>query len=109
MIHRITPCPKMFTFRTNKYIEKKLFSVNKTCLNRTHTCNCDFLDAKWHSDEGYYQTSKYGGLGITKMVFLQQENLQSDALGRITLGPLECVETSKKHKMTLNIILKFHV
>lgn len=29
------------------------------------------------------------------MVFLQQENLQSDALGRITLGPLECVETSK--------------
>ncbi|XP_050531839.1 axotactin isoform X2 [Daktulosphaira vitifoliae] len=69
-------------------------SVNKTCLNRTHSCNCDFLDAKWHSDEGFYQTSKYGGLGITKMVFLQQENLQSDALGRITLGPLECVETN---------------
>lgn len=69
--------------------------MNKTCSNRTHSCNCDFPDAKWHSDEGHYQTSKYGGLGITKMVFLKQENLQPDALGRVTLGPLECVETSK--------------
>lgn len=72
----------------------KLSLVNKTCSNRTHSCNCDFPDAKWHSDEGHYLTSKYGGLGIIKMVFLHQENLQSDALGRITLGPLECVETS---------------
>lgn len=71
-----------------------LILVNKTCSNRTHSCNCDFPDAKWNSDEGHYLTSKYGGLGITKMVFLQQENLQPDALGRITLGPLECVETS---------------
>lgn len=77
----------------NKYFVFSL--VNKTCSNRTHSCNCDFPDAKWHSDEGHYQTSKYGGLGITKMVFLKQENLQPDALGRVTLGPLECVETSK--------------
>lgn len=71
------------------------FLVNKTCSNRTHSCNCDYPDAKWHSDEGHYQTSKYGGLGITKMVFLKQDNLQPDALGRVTLGPLECVETSE--------------
>lgn len=78
----------------DKYLFFFSFLVNKTCSNRTHSCNCDFPDAKWHSDEGHYQTSKYGGLGITKMVFLQQEHLQADALGRITLGPLECVETS---------------
>lgn len=76
------------------YFTYYLFLVNKTCSNRTHSCNCDFPDAKWHSDEGHYLTSKYGGLGITKMVFLQQEHLELDALGRITLGPLECVETS---------------
>lgn len=29
------------------------------------------------------------------MVFLQQQGLPTDAQGRITLGPLECVETSK--------------
>lgn len=84
----------IFNFNFIYCVTKNLISVNKTCSNRTHSCNCDFPDAKWHSDEGYYQTSKYGGLGITKMVFLQQENLQLDALGRITLGPLECVETS---------------
>lgn len=34
-------------------------------------------------------------LGITDMFFLQQKDLPEDAQGRITLGPLECVETSK--------------
>lgn len=29
------------------------------------------------------------------MVFLQQKDLEKNALGRITLGPLECVEASK--------------
>lgn len=28
------------------------------------------------------------------MYFLQQNDLEEDAQGRITLGPLECVETS---------------
>lgn len=30
------------------------------------------------------------------MVFIQQPGLADDAQGRITLGPLECVETSKE-------------
>lgn len=30
------------------------------------------------------------------MYFLQQPGLPEDALGRITLGPLECVETSMR-------------
>lgn len=47
---------------------------------------------KWLSDEGYYETPD--SLGITGMVFLQQRDLEEDARGRITLGPLECVETS---------------
>lgn len=37
------------------------------------------------------------------MVFLQQQDLKEDALGRITLGPLECVETSMSHKIRITI------
>lgn len=69
--------------------------VNKTCINPNLSCNCDFTGNgdKWLSDEGYYETPD--SLGITGMVFLQQRDLEEDAQGRITLGPLECVETSK--------------
>ena len=56
------------------------------------SCNCDISESKWHSDEGHFNTPS--SLGITEMVFLQQKDLDADALGRITLGPLECVETS---------------
>ncbi|KAK6631049.1 hypothetical protein RUM44_003221 [Polyplax serrata] len=67
--------------------------VNRTCVNPLQSCNCDYIsEAKWHSDEGHYMTPN--SLGITQMVFLQQKDLAADALGRITLGPLECVETN---------------
>lgn len=56
---------------------------------------------KWLSDEGYYETPD--ALGITSMVFLQQRDLEEDAQGRITLGPLECVETSMINKV-VNVI-----
>lgn len=52
------------------------------------------MDSKWLSDEGSYQDSQ--SLGITSMYFLQQKHLDEEAQGRITLGPLECVETSKE-------------
>lgn len=63
-------------------------------MNPDQSCNCDISEAKWLSDEGYYISPN--SLGITQMVFLQQSDLDKDALGRITLGPLECVETSKR-------------
>lgn len=69
--------------------------VNRTCVNSNLSCNCDVSAGnagKWLSDEGYYETPD--SLGITRMVFLQQKDLEEDARGRITLGPLECVETS---------------
>lgn len=69
--------------------------VNRTCVSPSQSCNCDVSAGnagKWLSDEGYYETPD--SLGITKMVFLQQKDLEEDARGRITLGPLECVETS---------------
>ena len=67
--------------------------MERKCENPSQWCNCDDVeDDKWNSDEGYYTSVK--SLGITEMYFLQQENLERDALGRITLGPLECVETS---------------
>lgn len=68
-------------------------AVDRKCENPALWCNCDDIeDDKWNSDEGYYTTGS--SLGITQMVFLQQQDLKEDALGRITLGPLECVETS---------------
>ncbi|KAJ8683559.1 hypothetical protein QAD02_019351 [Eretmocerus hayati] len=66
--------------------------VNRTCVNANLSCNCDVPAGKWLSDEGYYETPE--ALGITEMVFLQQRDLEEDAQGRITLGPLECVETN---------------
>lgn len=57
-----------------------------------HSCNCDVRENKWFSDEGYY--SDPTSLGITKMYFLQQRDLDEEAQARITLGPLECVETN---------------
>lgn len=69
-------------------------SVGKQCNKPTQWCNCDDLDQdKWGTDDGYFTNAN--SLGITDMVFLQQPYLTPDALGRITLGPLECVETSK--------------
>ncbi|KAB0796088.1 hypothetical protein PPYR_10149 [Photinus pyralis] len=67
-------------------------SVGRKCENPTQWCNCDSEDDKWNSDDGYY--TRGSSLGITEMIFLQQPDLPEDALGRITLGPLECVETN---------------
>ncbi|XP_044268860.1 contactin-associated protein like 5-1 isoform X2 [Tribolium madens] len=68
-------------------------SIGKKCENPSQWCNCDdAADDKWNSDDGYYTTAK--SLGITQMVFLQPPDLPNEALGRVTLGPLECVETN---------------
>ncbi|KAL4713118.1 hypothetical protein ACJJTC_004504 [Scirpophaga incertulas] len=66
--------------------------VNATCVNPTQSCHCDANENKWHSDEGVLVDPK--SLGITEMFFLQQKDLTEEAQGRITLGPLECVETN---------------
>ncbi|KAH0947033.1 hypothetical protein HN011_011048 [Eciton burchellii] len=69
--------------------------MNRTCVHSNLSCNCDVSTGnagKWLSDEGFYE--KPDSLGITGMVFLQQRDLEEDARGRITLGPLECVETN---------------
>ncbi|XP_045536292.1 contactin-associated protein like 5-3 [Papilio machaon] len=66
--------------------------VNATCVNPTKSCNCDANENKWHADEGILLDPK--SLGITEMFFLQQKDLTEEAQGRITLGPLECVETN---------------
>ncbi|XP_048487493.1 contactin-associated protein-like 4 [Plutella xylostella] len=66
--------------------------INASCVNPTQSCNCDAKDNKWLSDEGVLSTPT--SLGITDMFFLQQKDLPEEAQGRITLGPLECVETN---------------
>lgn len=73
--------------------------VNRTCVNPNQSCNCDISENKWHSDEGFFITPS--SLGITQMVFLQQDDLYDDAQARITLGPLECVETSEFTNFTV--------
>ena len=72
-------------------------------MNPDQSCNCDISVAKWLSDEGHYISPN--SLGITQMVFLQQSDLDKDAQGRITLGPLECVETSRSTYINIYIIL----
>ncbi|XP_018318790.1 contactin-associated protein like 5-1 [Agrilus planipennis] len=67
-------------------------SLNRSCEDPSQWCNCDAEDDKWNSDDGYYIAGN--SLGITQMIFLQQPDLPEDALGRVTLGPLECVETN---------------
>lgn len=69
-------------------------AIDKSCVDPHQSCNCDsFSESKWYSDEGYYRDGP--SLGITRMYFLQQQELDEEAQGRITLGPLECVETSE--------------
>jgi hypothetical protein len=68
-------------------------AINKTCEDANESCNCDKFDNKWSSDEGTFNSPH--SLGITHMYFLQQKNLDDESQGRITLGPLECVETSE--------------
>lgn len=68
---------------------------NQTCEEPHQSCNCDANANKWFSDEGYYSGTQ--SLGITNMYFLQQKDLDEDSKGRMTLGPLECVETSESY------------
>lgn len=65
----------------------------KTCEDPNQSCNCDKIDTKWSSDDGYF--TEPNSLGIVSMYFLQQKTLDDESQGRITLGPLECVETSE--------------
>ncbi|XP_026677276.1 contactin-associated protein-like 2 [Diaphorina citri] len=67
-------------------------AVNRTCVNPEQSCNCDASLPKWLSDEGHFKTPN--SLGITEMVFIQQKDLVEKSMARITLGPLECVETN---------------
>ncbi|GFR22715.1 protocadherin-like wing polarity protein stan [Trichonephila clavata] len=63
----------------------------RTCANSSLLCNCDIADARWRVDEGEYTNPSH--LGITRIYILQPEDLEASAEGRLTLGPLECVET----------------
>uniref|UniRef100_A0A182T4M2 Laminin G domain-containing protein n=1 Tax=Anopheles maculatus TaxID=74869 RepID=A0A182T4M2_9DIPT len=67
-------------------------ALGKNCEDDNYSCNCDANLNRWLSDEGYYKEPPK--LGITQMYFLQQKNLDEESQGRITLGPLECVETN---------------
>ncbi|XP_053684108.1 axotactin isoform X1 [Sabethes cyaneus] len=68
-------------------------ALNRNCEDPNSSCNCDASLNRWLSDEGYFKEPP--NLGITQMYFLQQKELLDDeSQGRITLGPLECVETN---------------
>lgn len=67
-------------------------TVNRDCKHTNVFCNCDADEPRWLLDEGYLTQPE--DLGITQIFALQQRNLVPQAEGRITLGPLECVEAS---------------
>ncbi|XP_021696167.1 contactin-associated protein-like 4 isoform X2 [Aedes aegypti] len=82
-------------------------SVGQSCIDPSVTCNCDARSDKWQSDEGFFREPT--SLGITQMYFLQQKELLNDkSQGRITLGPLECVETNtQKYVVTFTTSQSF--
>ncbi|XP_062553411.1 axotactin-like isoform X3 [Armigeres subalbatus] len=82
-------------------------SVGQSCIDSSATCNCDAHSDKWQSDEGYFREPT--NLGITQMYFLQQKEILNDkSQGRITLGPLECVETNtQKYVVTFTTSQSF--
>ncbi|XP_076329886.1 axotactin isoform X3 [Tachypleus tridentatus] len=63
-----------------------------SCANSTLKCNCDAGDERWRYDEGTFTKSK--DLGITRLYVLQPHDMPSDSEARLTLGPVECVETN---------------
>ncbi|KAK4045709.1 hypothetical protein OUZ56_033583 [Daphnia magna] len=67
-------------------------SQNQNCKHAGVFCNCDADEPRWLSDEGYLTHPE--DLGITQIFALQQRKLVPQAEGRITLGPLECVEAN---------------
>ncbi|XP_046452961.1 uncharacterized protein LOC124200702 isoform X3 [Daphnia pulex] len=67
-------------------------SQNQNCKHASVFCNCDADEPRWLSDEGYLTQPE--DLGITQIFALQQRRLVPQAEGRITLGPLECVEAN---------------
>lgn len=68
-------------------------SETRSCANSSLLCNCDVVDSRWRVDEGNYTHANH--LGITRIYILQPDDLEASAEGRLTLGPLECVETGK--------------
>lgn len=75
-----------------------LKTENQECKYPNVFCNCDADKGRWMSDSGVL--TKPEELGITQIFALQQADLAPQAEGRIILGPLECVEASKKSSST---------
>lgn len=82
-------------------------ALKDSCEGSKHSCSCDANVNRWVSDEGYFKEPP--NLGITQMYFLQQkEMLDEESQGRITLGPLECVETNtQKYVVTFTTSQSF--
>lgn len=92
-------CVQTYGYDTVIQLTSILFSLqNADTQNCQHTsvfCNCDADEPRWLSDEGFLTQPEE--LGITQIFALQQRHLIPQGEGRITLGPLECVEASKKN------------
>ncbi|XP_055612368.1 axotactin isoform X2 [Uranotaenia lowii] len=82
-------------------------AVGRNCEEPKLNCNCDANLNRWLSDEGYFKEPP--NLGITQMYFLQQRGvLDDESQGRVTLGPLECVETNtQKYVVTFTTSASF--
>jgi len=61
-------------------------SIDESCANPKHTCNCDSNDLVWRSDEGYITDRTV--LPVTKLKFADSGD--GGEVGYHTLGALEC-------------------
>ncbi|GAB6026571.1 hypothetical protein CHUAL_012986 [Chamberlinius hualienensis] len=79
----------MTSFGTNKDGFCKC-GIAGNCSNPGSRCMCDAGDDRWRIDEAELHDPKH--LGITEMFFMQPNDMTQTTEGRITLGPLKCLE-----------------
>lgn len=68
-------------------------SLNKTCIDPSHSCNCDSNKNEWRDDSA--QLTDVKDVGVTKLFVLQHKNALPGVEGRISLGPVRCLDSSE--------------
>jgi hypothetical protein len=72
-------------------------STAQNCVDRTKYCNCDSETSGWKHDDGVFTNPK--DVGITRMFFLQTQNLTRDSEAHLILGNVSCIDSSMYSKL----------
>ncbi|RWS30076.1 Contactin-associated protein-like 5, partial [Leptotrombidium deliense] len=73
-------------------------SIGKNCVDVDKYCNCDSEKGTWEVDSGTFTNPD--DIGITR-VYITQPNMTSDSEGRLSVGPVKCVDSyTQKYVIT---------